>query len=645
MRTITLAGPVPGGTLDPRKVPKYVTPLRTLPAMPRTGTLRAANGEDIDCYRVAVRQFQQQVLPPSMRLPTTVWGYGSVDDPRSFSYPGLTFEARHGVPVRVTWSNQLLDRDGDFLPPLLPVDQTLHWANPPGGPEGRDSPGSSPRPYRGPVPFVTHLHGHHSGQESDGYPEAWYLPAARNIPAGFATVGTFYDPFKREAEQLYGQPWAPGSAVFQYENQQQACTLWYHDHAVGMTRVDIYSGLAGYYLLRGGPGDTVSGQLPGPAPLLGDRPGKRYYEIPIIIQDRSFNADGSLFYPANRAFFEGLNKPPTVSYLDIPFIPERACDGQPSDIPPIWGPEFFANTMVANGRTWPYLEVEQRRYRFRFLNACNSRFLLLQLSNGMPFWQIGADGGFLPAPVELDQLLMGPAERRDVIVDFTHVHPGTTIILRNLGPDEPFAGGVPGVDFQPADPATTGQVLQFRVVPATAPDPSTPPADLGLPAPPALPSATRTRPLSLDELDSATVRVRTDKNGDVVLDCAGGQPFGPSSTLLGTLKGYNRWGDPVTENPALGATEIWELHNFTGDAHSIHLHLVQFEILDRKPFHGPARGAEPGETGRKDTVRALPGETTRIKATFDRPGQFVWHCHMLEHEDNEMMRPYRVGPA
>jgi FtsP/CotA-like multicopper oxidase with cupredoxin domain len=388
--------------------------------------------------------------------------------------------------------------------------------------------------------------------------------------------------------------------------------------------------------------------LPGPAPQLGDPAGTKYYEIPIAVQDRSFNADGSLFYPDNRAFFEGLNQPPTPPYLDIPFIPDQACDSLPSDIAPIFNPEFFGNTIVVNGKTWPFLEVEQRRYRFRFLNGCNSRFLILKMSNGLPFWQIGAEGGFLPAPVQLDQLLIANAERADVIVDFTNVPVGTSIVLQNLGPDEPFGEAEPPGEHEPADPATTGQVMQFRVVPRTSRDTSTPPNQLVLPAPPPLPPATTTRQVSLNEEDSQTVRVSTDANGNVVLDCSMGEPFGPRFALLGTVADDAgvplRWDDPITENPAVGATEVWEMYNFTADAHPIHIHEIQFQVLERQPFGGAVRGPEIWETGRKDTVIAYPGEITRVQGTFDRPGLFVWHCHIVEHEDHEMMRPYRIGP-
>jgi len=615
---------VPGGSLDPTRIPKYASPLVIPDAMPRTGVIPLPNGAVADYYEIAVRQFTQRILPAGLPR-TTVWGYGSVGQPDSFAYPAGTIEAQYGRPVRVKWINDLKDAAGRYLPHLLSVDPTLHWANPPGGRDGRDTRptfDATPGPYTGPVPTVPHLHGiEHIAQESDGFPEAWFLPAATNIPAGYATTGTAYDAF--HASSALGALWRPGSAVFQYPNLQRATALWYHDHTLGLTRANVYAGPAGFYLLRGGNDDAVADQLPGPAPKRGDAPGTKYYEIPLVIQDRSFNTDGSLFYPASREFFDGFTGP-NIGNGD-------------SDIAPIWNPEVFANTMVVNGRTWPYLNVEKRRYRFRILNACNARFLILTLSNGLPFWQIGAEGGFLPAPVLRDELLMAPAERVDVIVDFTQVPVGTQLILRNLGPDEPFGGGVPGVDFQAADPGTTGQVLQFRVMPATSTDRSTLPNRLRLPALHALGRASHRRQVSLNEVDSAVL-----------------PGIGPHAGLLGILDADRMgmpmmWADAATETPALGSTEVWEIFNYTEDAHPVHPHTVQFQVVNRQTFDtatgalvGRPRPPEPGETGFKDMVIAYPGEVTRIKAQFSSPGRFVWHCHILEHEDNEMMRPLVV---
>jgi FtsP/CotA-like multicopper oxidase with cupredoxin domain len=643
--------PLPGGTLDPRSLPQFETPLLVPPVMPRSGRIPLPRGQNADYYEIALRQFSQQVLPPGFP-PTLVWGYGSASAPGAvFHAPSLTIEARWRRPVRVRWSNELVDAEGRALPHLLPVDPTLHWANPAGGAAGRDARpafAATPGPYTGPVPMVTHVHGAAGvGDESDGYAEAWYLPAADDIPAGYATVGTWYDFFAAKAEAKFGVSWGPGFATFQYPNDQRAATVWYHDHTLGMTRLNVYAGPAGFFLIRGGPGDEVldardgrRARLPGPAPREGDRGNKRYREIPIAIQDRSFHEDGSLFYPDTRAFFDGVAGP---------YLPE-------TDVSPIWNPEFFGNVMMVNGHTWPHLEVERRRYRFRYLNGCDSRFLILDFGSipGVEVWQIGNEGGFLAAPVDLTgehggRLLMGPAERADLIVDFAGVREGA-YLLRNVGPDEPFGGGVPGEDFPVADPDTTGRILQFRVGPAREIDDSTPPRHLLLPAIAPLPEPTVTRRLALLEEMSAFFE------------------DAPAETRLGTLLGDPAdgpaawkslaWADPVSENPAPGSTETWELYNATGDAHPMHIHEVAFQVVDRQAIlvdeeAGTVEAApgsepsppEPWETGFKDTVVAYPGQVTRVRARFATPGQYVWHCHIVEHEDNEMMRPYRIGPV
>jgi spore coat protein A len=616
--------------LDPTHIPKYVEPLVIPPAMPRAsqGRRPAGLGPDVDYYEIAVRQFRQAILPTRLGLETTVWSYGAIDQPATFNYPAFTIEATADRPVRVKWINGLVDDAGDYLPHPLPVDPTLHWANPSGGAGHHERPtfGETPGPYTGPVPLVTHLHGGHNTEESDGYAEAWYLPAARNIPPGFAATGPMYDTFKAKFADAWGQTWETGSAIFQYANDQRAATLWFHDHTLGMTRLNVYMGPAGLYLLRGGAADVPAGVLPGPAPALADLPGTRYYEIPIAIQDRSFTADGALFYPPSRRDFDDFGGP---------YVPH-------SDIAPIFNPEVFGTAMVVNGRTWPVLAVEPRRYRLRLLNGCNARFLLLKLvtdprarrpaAPALPLTQIGSEGGFLPAPVARETLLLSPAERVDVVVDFAGLPTGAELYLINEGPDEPFGGGQPGIDFPPANPDTTGQVLKLVVVPLTAPDASVPPEHLTLPEWTPLGPAATTRQVSLNEEDSAVL--------------AG---VGPREALLGTVDAAGRavpleWDDPITETPTVGAVEVWEIHNFTVDAHPIHIHEVQFQVVNREPFGGADRPPEPWESGDKDTVIAYPKEVTRVKARFDIPGLFVWHCHILEHEDHEMMRPLRVGP-
>jgi FtsP/CotA-like multicopper oxidase with cupredoxin domain len=646
------------GTLDPQDVDKFVTPLLIPPVMPKADTI-VRRGQTIDYYEISMTQFAQQILPAGLPK-TTVWGYGAVKSASSsglllHNAPSLTIEAQVNRPVRVKWINDLKDADRNYLPHLLPVDPTLHWANPPGGMTGRDTRPTfteTPGPYTGPVPMVTHVHGAVGvADDSDGYAEAWYLPAAKNIPPGYARNGTWFRFFAAKAAGSYGVGWQPGSAIFQYPNENRASTIWYHDHTLGMTRLNVYAGPAGFYLIRGGPAgddaviDTRFGTravLPGPAPAATDPfpPNKPYYEIPIAIQDRSFNSDGSLFYPDSREFFDGIVHG---------YIP----DGEFS---PIWNPEFFGNTIMVNGNTWPYLEVERRRYRFRFLDGCQSRFLILDFGGipGVKVWQIGNEGGFLAKPVNLtadhgNRLLMGLAERADVIVDFTNVPTGNHV-LANVGPDEPFGGGVPGDDFEVSDPATTGQILQFRVVRALDVDDSTPPQFLELPALTPLPTAVVTRQLALIEEASEGA----DEEGEEV--------EGPVEALLGTVAAgvwtEHKWMDPVTENPAISATEIWEIYNTTADAHPMHIHEIAFEVVDREGLVLNAEGevaepiqldhivapAEPWETGFKDTVIAYPGQVTRVRAHFSTPGQFVWHCHIVEHEDNEMMRPYRIGP-
>jgi len=741
-----LSAPLPGGSLNPLTIQKYVTPLIIPPVMPNDGTANS--------YDIAVRQFSQQILPAGLPA-TTVWSYGSALDAATFNYPAFTVEATSNTPVNVRWINDLKNAAGNFLPHILPVDQSLHWANPGqlpcmmGGPTdcmpdpAQTAPGALLQRYNGPVPIITHVHGSHVDPHSDGYPEAWYLPAANNIPAGYATKGSLFDDVSGT------NPGNLGYADFLYRNDQPATTLWYHDHTLGMTRSNVYAGPAGFWLIRGGANDGATvgaggpaAVLPGPAPVAGNTVGalntvgnavrNAVREIPIAIQDRSFNANGSLFYPASRTFFDGYPGPYAGS---TPIS---------TDLAPLWNPEAFFNTMVVNGKTWPVMEVAPALYRLRLLNGCNSRFLNLalfevlkspsmgtkqkdiaKLGRELPIYQIGAEQGFLPqvvrvqtgfatplpgngtipAPVAAPNpqmaLLMGLAERADVIVDFRNLPVGTRIRMINTAPDAPF-GGFPDA---PSDPATTGQVMEFVVTAgllnaagstdATA----TPPQNLVLNAEANLGALTNTTPrnVSLNEEMSGQVCVTVTPSGtlkvvavsptlmteaQIMAFCMATNPasfpMGPKAAKVGVVDTTNpamplgvplSWTDMtgtsmmktvtlqdgstrevmVTENPDLNAIEQWDIYNFTVDAHPIHLHLVRFEVVSRTAIPGvlPAPvpvGVLPWEAGFKDTVIAYPGEITRVKARFDIAGLYVWHCHIVEHEDNEMMRPYVVGP-
>ena len=493
---------------------------------------------NIPFYRVTMKQVQQKLhrdLPP-----TTVWGYNGL-------YPGPTFETQRNHPILVQWENKLPFEH------LLPVDRTVHGAEP-------DQPS---------VRTVVHLHGGRVKPEYDGYPEAWFTRDFENVGPKFT------------------------NKVYQYPNCQRPTTLWYHDHAIGITRLNVYSGLAGFYIIR----DKNEERLNLPS-------GK--HEIPLLIQDRSFYPNGELFYPSQ----PGQEPPPAPQPSPDPTIPN------PSVVP-----EFFGNTILVNGKVWPFLEVEPRKYRFRILNGSNARFYRIALSSGEDFIQIGSDGGLFEHPVTLTNIIIAPAERADVIIDFSK-NAGQNIILTNDAP-APFPDGTP-----PSQDLS--QIIQFRVRKRNIePDKSTIPARLSC----------------LEHLDSedATIVRR-----NALIEST--DEFGRLKLLLNNKE----WDQlPLTETPKNGQIEIWELFNTTPDTHPIHLHLVMFQILNRSPFTGDPNGPDlsigppqlpdPNEVGWKDTVRSNPGEVTRIIARFGPfTGIYPWHCHILEHEDHEMMRPYEV---
>jgi spore coat protein A len=543
---------------------KFVTPL-AIPQVARP--LRVDDG--VARYTIEMTEFRQQVHPD---LPaTTLWGYGG-------AWPGPTFETRAGRPIAVQWLNNLPDRH------LLAAayDRTIHGADM-GEPQART---------------VVHLHGAKVMPDSDGYPEAWFT---RN----WGKTGPFFT-----------------TKLYRYPNDQQAASLWYHDHSLGIVRLNVFAGLAGFYFIRDEFEDALN--LPGGA-----------YEIPLLIQDRMFNADGTLQYPT---------------------VPDGTHD--------LWIPELFGDVACVNGIAFPYLEVEPRKYRFRLLNASNSRFYHLTWvdqtgSSGPVFHQIGTDGGLLEQPVALSGLLIAPAERLDLVVDFAGAQ-GRSFTLVNDAP-APFPGG---------GEVELPEIMQFRVTkPLASRDSSRLPQRLR-PVPPLRPSsAERQRFIMLSEADR-------DPDGFPIMGQLGGSPLDANPA---NPTGGGRWDDPVTETPRAGTIEVWNLVNTTTDAHPIHLHLVQFQVLERRGFDlahfnntgevrfsgRPMAPADNERAAWKDTVKAFPGLdndgnvtglVTRLIARFDLPREasahpgrtyrYVYHCHILEHEDNEMMRPYDVvGPA
>jgi spore coat protein A, manganese oxidase len=488
--------------IDPNSLTPFVDPL-PLPVVAQPQGERAVPGdssEPMPFYRVPMRAIAQKLHRDLP--PTNLWSYGD-------SVPGVMFETESHRGLLVEWANEL---PADHL---FSVDHSVHGAE------------HSNPDVRG----VVHLHGGKTPPESDGYPEDWYTPGR--------------------------------SRTYYYPNQQEATLLWYHDHAIGITRLNIYAGLLGLHVIRSQAEQDL--QLPN---------GK--YEVPLVLFDRHVGSDGQLSYP------------------------------------PTWVSEVRGEVPLVNGKIFPYLGVEPRKYRFRVLNASNGRLYRLSLADEVEIYQVGGDQGLLAAPVAVKHVTLAPAERADLIVDFAPYR-GTRMVLS----DDAFA------------------LMEFRVSASPVPDTSQLPATLRAVPRIAESSAATTRWLTLDEL----------KNG--------------TSGSGGMLLNKTRWHMPITEKPMLGATEIWELANLTEDVHPIHLHMVRFQILDRRRFdvfqyvstgtlryREPARPPDPEEMGWKDTARVEGQTVTRIIVPFEGyAGRYVWHCHNLEHEDNEMMRPYEVLAA
>ncbi|MBV9186300.1 MAG: multicopper oxidase domain-containing protein [Acidobacteria bacterium] len=720
--------------LSPVAIPQFVQPLPLLSAKPYGGTINTVAGNGPLTLRMC--EFRANTLPANTAIKdytgTWVWGYlvdPSGDTPcekliwqyanfngviDTFTGPVIVNQ-RYGPSTDVRYINELGDATTtQVLAWKYSSDQTLHWADPlTPWPQANlcSMMGGIPlfgefcaQNYEGPIAAVPHLHGGEVPAEIDGSPDSW-----------FTSDGQY------RGHKYYTAKGGPKNGVlYHYPNLQEAAPAWFHDHTLGATRLNVYAGLAGAYLI-----DDPKMGLPKNFPKLNEL-------IPMVIQDRMFDEQGQLFFQADSAGG-------TLWATN----PEH----------PYWKPEFIGDTILVNGKAWPYLDVEPRRYTFLFLNGSNARTYEMYLSNpsitpiirpnGNTMYVVATDGGFLDEPVKLfatqkgvgDKLLIMPGERYMVTIDFSAFAPGTTVTLNNVA-NAPYPSG------DPVDPRFTGRIAQFRVGKCYSGqcgvnDPSFDPSSgkglrdprivrladpiKGVLAPDVKPAVTRQ--LTLNEIAVDFPRKVIDPVTGVPMV----YPGGPLEILVNNTKWNGNsprpYGDftPITVNgvttnfsemPTEGNTEVWEIVNLTADAHPIHLHLVQFQILNREGFntldyitqyeksfpsgvyepdfgppfdyrakYNPMSGGKDGgnpdvtpyldpltfsppnpmEAGWKDTIMAPPDTVTRVVVRwaptdlpvnamptllhfpFDPTGggmyNYVWHCHIIDHEDNEMMRP------
>ncbi|MCB9283524.1 MAG: multicopper oxidase domain-containing protein [Lewinellaceae bacterium] len=575
-----LISQTPPPTLDPA----FTTPFAS--ELPVPDVIDMTNGGNKVLQLRKTTQWLGIYSQAGTKLYTNVYGYGLGNNA---SYPGPTIVAAKGTPINIKWQNKLPNGH------LMFIDYSLHMA------QWKTNNG---------IPIVTHLHGGHVPDHSDGNTEAWYT-------RDWKEAGPWYHYFKA----TYGD-----NQWYHYPMDQEAATTWYHDHALGITRLNVYAGLAGFFLQTDANEQSLIAN--GVLPDMG---------YGLAVQDRMFLPSGMLYMPA-------------FGDTDTDGCPAAQNGNTPPPLPfPSIVAEFFGDFILVNGMAWPFQNVEPRKYRYRILNGSDSRFYNFQLSNNMDFMVIGTDDGFLQNPVEVRNLLMGPGERYDVILDFSS-YDGTDIILQNTGPDGPFMGGNYNSDVD----RPTGKIMMFKVgTTTTAPNASVNTLTNLRSQPFSVPGpVANTRKVVLFEGRDQFCRLRPQLG-----------IYDPNSSLNGSLL----WDEMITENPALNTTEAWEIYNTTGDVHPMHLHLVSFEIEGRYSHSGEAEltgtdpvggsknvmgnpgavtkldDAEPWENGPKDMALVYPGQMTKVIARFDKPGAYVWHCHILSHEDHEMMRPLYVG--
>ncbi len=722
---IAAAAQSPQVQLAGSAIPQFIDPLPTLSAA--GGTMNTVLGNQM--LALTMNEFDAYMLPtgtfvPGVKPTTKVWGYTTTTPTGPLdTYIGPVIisnrntAANPNPPTAVTYTNALGSASTtNVLAYKYSTDKTIHWADPLNNEAnlcahmgGIPAFGSDcAQNYAGPVPAVAHLHGGEVPPVLDGGPDEWFTSDGMH-----------------QGHAYYSAPNALGNqAIYNYPNTQEASPIWFHDHTLGATRLNVYAGLAGAHVINDPTYPWYSSNLPGPI-------------VPLVIQDRMFDNTGQLFFPADSA-----GRVLWTTNPDHPY----------------WVPEFVGDTIVVNGKVWPYFNVAPQRYRFLFLNGSNARTYELFLDDpktkvaGPPMYQIGTDGGYLDTSVKIDpnapkgqlqRLLLMPGERADVIIDFTGLPVGTNLVLRNVAKTPYPAGTSP-------NGGTVGKIMQFRVV-ATDPiynpgtfDPTVAPATLrsgtGGQSPPIvrlIEPATGTQlvtPAKIRQLTLNEVLKPASTAIDPVTGVLTAYPGGPLEILLNNTKYDGLSSDtttfpngvrpdftPITtgnmttyysELPQESDTELWEIVNLTADAHPIHMHLVQFQLMNRQPFNtnsynaayaaafpgglfvpafGPPKSYDaasnplsggkyggnpdvtpslqnlaipprPNEAGWKDTIMALPGQVTRIMVRFaptDMPTNtpadqlyypfnpdgghgYVWHCHIIDHEDNEMMRPYSV---
>jgi spore coat protein A len=728
---IMAVGTVNASTLIPQTelpgdcIPKFAV---SMPVFGPAGSIPRVNAVRHHKLTITMQEIEQWVLPvdtsiypltyvdpwtgttqncPSVNPQKThVWAYGVTDTMTGTllapaNWPGVTIETQRYVPTTVTYVNQLPSfREGGVVQGLISIDKTVHWADPlhvgAMNPCMDNPQGTCSQPYgfsEGETPpAVPHLHGAEDSSTVDGGPDAWFTPDGIHGPGYFTLFNA-----------------GPGTAVYRYLNDQEPGTLWFHDHALGATRTNVYSGLEAFYFVRDKHSEPMG---------LPDGP----YDIEMAMQTRQFDTNGQLFFPDGSGSLCGTGQPGDPCLNGPP--------GNP-DIHLFWIPEFIGDVMTVNGAPWPVLNVEPRRYRFRLLDGANARFYDMTFGDA-PVYAVGADDNYLDKPEKIDHVFLAPGERIEVIVDFSKLA-GQTIDVTNDAPVPYPDGLIPGVD-QPG----MAQVMRFQVgTTVSTPDHSCDPAMHQCRRPRAMVRLTdgkghiapgvkidRVRQLILKEFANPT-----DDNPVVVLVNNTYWDGGSSPSINTDFPA-----EGISELPRVGSTELWEIINLTGDAHPMHTHLTQFQILNREsydidgtmgsgipggyfgvwsaafgypdnlkcavysgdpdnpcPGYGPpldyltpnsdgavggnpaigpyllgdATPPAPEESGWKDTAKAMPGQVLRVvirwtpssvKAMPNRsyagrnfyrfdptkgPG-YVWHCHIIDHEDNEMMRPYKV---